>query len=140
MDYGYGYNKTYVDFINKVETNSKPTKVIVDIEGNNDQNDKVFLYKKETPIGDEFITLRLALGDDFKTMFYLLKMSFFNDSITFEFQDGFDADDPDKNIVDLIKNLNDDLDQTINVATNLGSLDNNFAINTINEIKTAINI
>ena len=140
MDYGYGYNKTYVDFINKVETNSKPTKVIIDIEGNNDQNDKVFLYKKETPIGDEFITLRLALGDDFKTMFYLLKMSFFNDSITFEFQDGFDADDPDKNIVDLIKNLNDDLDQTINVATNLGSLDNNFAINTINEIKTAINI
>lgn len=135
----YGYNKTYVDFINKVEANSKPTKVIVDIEGNNDENDKVFLYKKETPIGDEFITLRLALGDDYKTMFYLLKMSFFNDSITFEFQDGFDADDPDKNIVDLIKNLNDDLDQTINVATNLGYLDNNFAINTINEIKAAIN-
>ena len=140
MDYGYGYNKTYVDFINKVEANSKPTKVIIDIEGNNDQNDKVFLYKKETPIGDEFITLRLALGDDYKTMFYVLKMSFFNDNITFEFQDGFDADDPDKNIVDLIKNLNDDLDQTINVATNLGSLDNNFAINTINEIKTAINV
>ena len=139
MDYGYGYNKTYVDFINKVEANSKPTKVIIDIEGNNDQNDKVFLYKKETPIGDEFITLRFALGDDYKTMFYLLKMSFFNDSITFEFQDGFDADDPDKNIVDLIKNLNDDLDQTVNVATNLGSLDNNFAINTINEIKAAIN-
>lgn len=139
MDYGYGYNKTYVDFINKVEANSKPTKVIIDIEGNNDQNDKVFLYKKETPIGDEFITLRLALGDDYKTMFYLLKMSFFNDSITFEFQDGFDADDPDKNIVDLIKNLNDDLDQTVNVATNLGSLDNNFAINTINGIKAAIN-
>lgn len=139
MDYGYGYNKTYVDFINKVEANSKPTKVIIDIEGNNDQNDKVFLYKKETPIGDEFITLRLALGDDYKTMFYLLKMSFFNDSITFEFQDGFDADDPDKNIVDLIKNLNDDLDQTVNVATNLGYLDNNFAINTINGIKAAIN-
>lgn len=136
----YGYNKTYIDFINKVETNSKPTKVIVDIEGNNDENDKVFLYKKETPVGDEFITLRLALGDDFKTMFYLLKMSFFNDSITFEFQDGFDADDPDKNIVDLIKNLSNDLDQTINVATNLGYLDNNFAINTINEIKAAINV
>lgn len=99
----------------------------------------MFLYKKETPIGDEFITLRLALGDDYKTMFYLLKMPFFNDSITFEFQDGFDADDPDKNIVDLIKNLNDDLDQTVNVATNLGSLDNNFAINTINGIKAVIN-
>lgn len=136
----YGYNKAYIDFINKVEANTKPTKVIVDIEGNNDENDKVFLFKQDTPVGKEFITLRLALGDDFKTMFYLLKMSFVNDNTTFDFQDGFDSDDPDKNIADLIKNLNDDLDQTINFATNLGSLDNNFAINTINEIKAAINV
>lgn len=135
----YEYNKAYIDFINKVEANTKPTKVIIDIEGNNDEHDKIFLFKQDTPVGTEFVTLRLALGDDFKTMFYLLKMSFFNDNTTFGFQDGFDADDPDKNIADLIKNLNDDLDQTINFATNLGSLDNNFAINTINEIKTAIN-
>ena len=134
----YGYNKVYIDFINKVEANTKPTKVIVDIEGNGDEQDKVFLFKQDTPVGKEFITLRLALGDDLKTMFYLVKMSFVNDNTTFDFQDGFDADDPDKNISDLIKNLNDDLDQTINFATNLGSLDNNFAIDTINEIKAAI--
>lgn len=133
------YDKAYIDFINKVEANTKPTKVIVDIEGNGDKNDKVFLFKQNTPVGEEFITLRLALGDDFKTMFYLLKMSFFNDNTTFEFQDGFDTEDPKENIAYLIKSLNNDLDQTINVAKNLGPLDSNFAINTIKEIKAAIN-
>lgn len=133
------YSEVYIDFIKKVEELSKPTKVIVDIEGNGDENDKVLLFKSSTPVGDEYATLRLALGDDYKTMFYLFKMSLMQNSTTFEFQDGFDKDDPKQNIIDLVKNLTIDLESIEDVAKKMAPLDYGFAENTIKSIKDAIN-
>lgn len=135
----YPYNEVYVKYIEKVEALSKPTVVIIDPESNGDENDKEFIYSKDTKAGELRITLRIGLTQDMTAICYIYKVSALNGSIEFDTQCSYGDENPNENLKLLSKSVTEDLDETLTMLRPLDELTSeSVATDMIKLIKDAI--